>query len=116
MSLASQFRALATQTAIMRQQLFGATEDGTPVLLDYDEGTKVEGYFTPVRNQRQLDETGMHGQHDTIARIQKCNLPVVQLGKTLALTMPDGTQQLVRIAEFGNHAAGVEWVLGCSAL
>jgi hypothetical protein len=117
MSLGNQFQRLAIGAAKFRQDLFASRDDsGAPILLDYDGGTEVAGYFSPVRTQEQLDAAGMHAQHDTIVRILKANLETAALGKIIILPWPDGTTKRVRIAEFGNHGVGPEWVLGCTAL
>jgi hypothetical protein len=114
LSLASQFQRLSKQASAFRQDLFGSRDDtGAPILLDYDNGTEVEGYFSPVRTQEQLDAAGFKDIHDTIVRISKANLETAAIGKTIGLPWPDGTTKTVRISEFGNHGVGTEWVLGC---
>ena len=120
MSLSAQFQALNKQAAAFRKDIFSPrNENGDPILLDYDNGTLLEGYFTPIRNQQQLDDAGMHGQHDTIVRISRSSFSsssFPQLGRTIRLPLPGDKSQLVQIAEFGNHGVGPEWVLGCKAL
>lgn len=109
----TQFASLASRASDERQTIFGGSTANT----SYDGGTKILGYWTPVRTQQQLDEVGFRDMHDTIVRIQKTALTSVEIGKTLTLFTAAGiTISQVRINEFGNSEFNPEWVLGCSAL
>ena len=110
---ATQLQQLASDAASTRQALFGPAAAS----VSYDGGTKVLGYWTPVRTQQQLDEVGFKDMHDTIVRVAKTNLATVEIGKTLTIFTAAGvTIHQVRVNEFGNSTFNPEWVLGCSAL
>jgi hypothetical protein len=109
----TQFQELASSATTERQSIFG----GSTTNISYDGGTKVLGYWTPVRTQQQLDEVGFRDVHDTIVRVAKTNLASVEIGKTLTLFTAAGiTISQVRVNEFGNSTFNPEWVLGCTAL
>jgi hypothetical protein len=110
---ATQFQTLSAAGVTERQNLFG----GGTTNVSYDGGTKVLGYWTPVRTQQQLDVIGFRDVHDTIVRVSKANIPTVEIGKNITIFTATGvTISQVNISEFGNSEFNPEWVLGCKAL
>jgi hypothetical protein len=104
--------------AQMRQAMFGRDQAGETQLARLDESPPdFECYFTPVRTQQQLDESGFKDVHDTIVRFSKLATVTPEIGKKLRLlnAAPSG-DLLLRIEEFGSSPTSPEYVLGCKAL
>jgi hypothetical protein len=118
MSLHDQARSLLEKGADMRQQIFGTDSEGRPTQIDYDNGAQiVDGYYTLIRSQEQLDNMGCFRQsHDAVVRSSKTQLIDPELNKTIKLTLVGDRALLVRIDEFGNNDLSPEWVLGCKSI
>lgn len=117
MSLAAQARSLAAAGAAMRQEIFGTNADSTPIAIDYDRGSfAFVGYYSPIKNKRQIEEAGFLDMHDCIVRVLKTAfLSPPEIGKELLIIEETGEIKL-RIDELSAHVAGAEWVLGCNAV
>jgi len=117
MSIDTQFRALSSRGAAMRQSMFGQDAEGAVQTIDYDDGAaQVDGYFTAIRFEHQIDGLNLQQVHNCVVRIRKAQATpfTPQFGKTLTLT---GLGLKLRIEEVSpDHPAAVEWVLGCKQL
>jgi hypothetical protein len=111
-ALSDQTTALLAQAAMQRQEIFGGSGQ-----IQYAGYGIMDGYWSPVKSQQQLQEAGFMGIHDTIVRVLKSNLPTVTIGSLINLY--DGNGQLavtVRHKENGTaNLINPEWVMGCSA-
>jgi hypothetical protein len=112
---ASDLTQLLKQGAQLRKQLYGTSPDGRLLKLDYDNGTWLEGYYSPITNKKQNQEFGFLNPHDGILRIDKTQPFRPQLGKTIRVFESNGQIIEMRIAEFHLHRLSPEWALGCKA-
>jgi hypothetical protein len=118
MSLANQSKALAQSGANFRREIFSVDQTGQPQTFQPkdSDGDPIQCYFTPVRDQQQLDEANMKEQHDTILRIDKATGFEPRLGQVIVLLRArnGGGDLTVRFEEFGHTAFNTEFVLGCA--
>jgi hypothetical protein len=115
MSLQKQFRQLMSQAADFRQDIFGVDQSGAQQKLT-GEGitTPVSCYFTPIREQQQLDDANMKEIHEGIVRIKKATGFNPRIGQivTLLKAANGGGDLVVRFDEFGHTAVNPEFVIG----
>lgn len=116
MSLSDQAKELAQLGANFRREIFSVDQTGEPQTFRYGNEDPLPCYFTPVRDQQQLDEANMKEQHDTIVRIDKATGFGARLGQTVVLLRArnGGGDLVVRFDEFGHTAINPEFVIGCA--
>jgi hypothetical protein len=115
MSLSSQARDLAAQGASFLKEIHGVDQSGAEQKFT-SEGmdAPLPCYFTPVRDQQQLDQANMKEIHDAIVRINKATGFQPRQGQIVKLlnARNGGGDLTVKFEEFGHTAVNPEFVIG----
>jgi hypothetical protein len=115
MSLSRQFQDLQTQGANFRHEIFAVDQSGNEQKFTSEGMSEpLPCYFTPVRDQQQLDQANMKEVHDAIVRINKATGFQPRLGQIVKLlnARNGGGDLTVKFEEFGHTAINPEFVIG----
>ncbi len=115
MSFAKQFRDLASQIAFDRHGMFAVDQSGAEQKFTSEGMSEpLPCYFTPVRDQQELDAANMKENHDGIIRIKKATGFQPRLGQIVKLlnARNGGGDLTMKFEEFGHTAINPEFVIG----
>ena len=116
MSLNRQARDLAAQAANFRSSIHAVDQSDQPQKFTSEGMAEpLVCYFTPVRDQQQLDAANMKEIHDAIVRIHKATGFQPRQGQIIKLlnARNGGGDLTVKFEEFGHTAINPEFVIGC---
>jgi hypothetical protein len=101
---------MSVATLLEKSAAFRKRQFAAPSISILVAGKQVDGYYSPVRNSRQLEDGGFKLYHASILRFPKSSAVTPALGDYVQI----GAEQF-RIDEIRDHPIAPEWVIGLNS-